>query len=269
MKKETMLVVEDEDIMREALFDYFSDGGHKVDTASDGEKALEKFKLEDYNVMIIDLKLPGRDGISVLQEVREKNPKAKVIIITAYPSVETEEKAIQEGALNYLPKPFELDYLETIIRQSYEIEEAPVTPVEEPVVEEPVVEEEIVTPCIWMQSGIVNKRMCTLGYQCNTACDFHVAMMKKEKFRDDPRIQPFLDKLYSQLGRKQCRYIMSGEVSLRSCDRLYRCESCDFHQTIEDEVDRQLAIRDARQKRAKAKKFDKVATAQKSVREDH
>ena len=269
MEKENMLVVEDEDIMREALSDYFSDVGHKVDTADNGDKALEGLNLKDYNVMIVDLKLPGRDGLSVLKDIRAKNPKAKVIIITAYPSIETAKEAIRGGATDYLPKPFELDYLETIIRQSYEIEEAPVTPVEEPVVEEPVVEEEIVTPCIWMQSGIAKKRMCTLGYQCNTACDFHVAMMKKEKFRNDPRIQPFLDKLYSQLGRKQCRYIMSGEVSLRSCDRLYRCESCDFHQTIEDEVDRQLAVRDARQKRVRAKKFDKVAAAPKSAREDH
>ena len=52
MKKENMLVVEDEDIMREALVDYFSEGGHKVDTASDGEKALEKLKRHDYRSKI-------------------------------------------------------------------------------------------------------------------------------------------------------------------------------------------------------------------------
>ena len=274
MEKENMLVVEDEDIMREALSDYFSDVGHKVDTANNGDKALESLNLTDYNVMIVDLKLPGRDGLSVLKDIRTKNPKAKVIIITAYPSIETAKEAIRGGATDYLPKPIELDYLETIIRQSYEIEETPVLPVEEPpveeaIVEEPIVEEEIVTPCIWMQAGIVKKRMCTLGYQCNTACDFHVAMMKKEKFRDDPRIKPFLDKLYSQLGKKQCRYAMSGEISLRSCDRLYKCESCEFHQTMEDEVDRQLAIRDARQKRIRAKKTDRVATVYNSVRKDH
>ena len=269
MKKENMLVVEDEDIMREALSDYFSEVGHKVDTANNGDKALESFNLEDYNVMIVDLKLPGRDGLSVLKDIRAKNPKAKVIIITAYPSIETAKEAIRGGATDYLPKPFELDYLETIVRQSYEIEEAPVLPVEEPVVEEPIVEEEIVTPCIWMQAGIVNKRMCTLGYQCNNACKFHVSMMKKEKFKDDPRIQPFLDKLCSQLGKKQCRYAMSGEISLRSCDRLYRCESCEFHQTIEDEVGRQLAIRDVRQKRIRSKKTDRVATMHNSVRKDH
>jgi hypothetical protein len=94
-------------------------------------------------------------------------------------------------------------------------------------------------------------------------------MMKKEKFKDDPRIQPFLDKLCSQLGKKQCRYAMSGEVSIRSCDRLYRCESCEFHQTIEDEVDRQLTIREMRQKRIRTKRYDQMATMDNPVRKDH
>ncbi len=264
MKKETMLVVEDEDIMREALSDYFSDGGHKVDTANNGDNALEKFNLEDYNVMIVDLKLPGRDGLSVLKEIRAKNPKAKVIIITAYPSIETAKEAIRGGATDYLPKPFELDYLENIINQSYEVEIVPTPPVEEP-----IVEEKIVTPCIWMQAGLVKKRMCTLGYQCNNACKFHVAMMKKEEFRNDPRMKPFLDELNSQKGRKQCRYTMSGEIALRSCDRLYRCESCEFHQTIEDEVDRQLAIKAANQKRKQAKMYDRAATMHNPSRSDH
>lgn len=73
--------------------------------------------------MIIDLKLPGCDGLSVLKEIRAKNPKAKVIIITAYPSIETAKEAMRRGATDYLPKPFELDYLETIIKQSYEREQ--------------------------------------------------------------------------------------------------------------------------------------------------
>ena len=265
MEKETMLVVEDEDIMREALHDYFSDEGHKVDTADDGDKALEKFNLEDYNVMIIDLKLPGRDGLSVLKDIRAKNPKAKVFIITAYPSIETAKEAIRSGATDYLPKPFDLDYLEKLLRQSYEIDVVPTPPVEEP-----LAEEKIVTPCIWTQAGLVKNRMCTLGYQCNNACKFHVGMMNKEQYRDDPKIKPFIDKLYSQIGLKQCRYVMSGEVSIRACDRVYRCESCDFHQTIDDEVGQQLAIKAANRERKKQiQKFAPVIIKRQPVRTDN
>jgi len=269
MKKESMLVVEDEKIMREALVDYFSDVGHEVDAADDGKKSLEKVNLKDYNVIIIDLKLPGRDGLSVLQEVREINPKAKVIIITAFPSIDTEEEAKRRGATDYLPKPFELSYLETLINRSYELEVVPTPPVEEPIVEEPVVEEEIVTPCIWMQAGIVQKRMCTIGYQCLKSCKFHAAMIKKEKFRNDQRIQPYLDRLNSLIGRKQCRYTMSGEISLRSCDRLFMCEKCDFDQTIQDEIDRQLAVKTASVKKVQAKKYSRTPLMDESSRSDN
>ncbi len=259
-----MLVVEDEDIMREALVDYFSDGGHEVDAANDGDNALEKVNLEDYNVIIIDLKLPGRDGLSVLKDVRAKNPNAKVIIITAYPSIETEEEAKRIGATDYLPKPFEIDYLENLIERSYKLEVVPV-----PVVEEPVVEEEIITPCIWTQAGIVNKRTCTLGYQCQNSCKFHAAMIKKDKFKNDPRIKPYLDKLCSLLGKKQCRYTMSGEISLRSCDRLYLCEQCEFDQTVQDEIDRQQSIKISGMKKVQAKKYSKVAMVQHTGRSDN
>jgi len=257
MKKESMLVVEDEEIMREALVDYFSDVGHEVDAADDGKKSLEKINLEDYNVIIIDLKLPGRDGLSVLKEVREKNPKAKV-------TIDTEEKAIRGGATDYLPKPFELNYLETLINRSYEVEVVP-----SPAVEVPVVEEEIVTPCIWMQAGIIPKRMCTIGYQCLKSCKFHAAMIKKEKFKNDERIQPFLTKLNSLIGRKQCRYTMSGEISLRSCDRLFVCEKCDFDQTIQDEIDRQLAVKTVRMKKGQAKKYSRTPLMDESTRSDN
>lgn len=264
MQKEFMLVVEDEDILREALVDYFSGEGHKVDTANDGDNALEKIALEDYDVMIIDLKLPGRDGLSVLQEAKAKNPKAKVIIITAYPSFETKMEAMRRGAIDYLPKPFELNHLETLIKKSYKVDVVPAPPVEEP-----IVEEKIATPCIWMQAGIVKKRMCTRTYLCDKGCNFHAAMMKKDKFRNDPRIKPFIDKLTSLLGRNQCRYIMSGNLSFRSCARLYHCESCELDQMIQYKIDCQQVNKAALRKKMQAKKFDQVTRKHNLVQSDN
>lgn len=248
MEKESILVVEDEDIMRESLVDWFSSEDHKVDAVSDGEKALKDFNLNDYDVMIVDLKLPGRDGLSVLSEVRVRNPKTKVIIITAYPSVDTATEAMRRGAIDYLAKPFELERLGTSITKARDIQLG-TAPLEMPVpVEVPPVEEEVVSPCIWFQAEIVKKRMCTFGYQCSSGCSFHAAMMKKETNRSDARIKPFLDKLNALIGKNQCRYTMNGDISFRICPKLYHCEQCEFNQICQDQVDRQLAIKAARRK---------------------
>jgi len=244
MKKESILVVEDEEIMRDSLVDWFSSEEHEVASASDGDKALEKFNLEDYDVMIVDLKLPGRDGLSVLRDVRVKNPKVKVIIITAYPSIDTAVEAMRRGAVDYLAKPFELERLETSITRAHGIQLAPAGPVEIPLpVEVPQAEEEIASPCIWYQAEIVKERMCTLGYQCSSGCVFHAGMMKKEKYNSDPKIIPFLEKLNALSGKNQCRYTMNGDISLRTCPNLYKCEKCEFHQICQDKVDRQLSLK--------------------------
>jgi CheY-like chemotaxis protein len=265
MKKETMLVVEDEDIMREALVDYFSGEGHKVDTAQDGDNALEKFNLKNYDVMIIDLRLPGRDGLSVLEEVRVKNPKAKVIMITAYPSLETETRAKQNGAIEYLTKPFELSYLETLIQQSLEVDVVP-APVEEPV--EEVVEEEIINPCIWTQAGVIKERMCDRRYEC-IRCDFHTAMMNNEKYKNDPRIESYLEKVYALLGKNMCRYTMSGDISFRTCSRLFNCGGCELDHMIQHEIERKLKIREENKKKKRAQNAADLMLKKKPIRKDH
>ena len=124
-------------------------------------------------------------------------------------------------------------------------------------------------PCIWMQAGIVKKRACTLGYQCQRVCNFHAQLMEKEKFSTDPRIQPYLEKLTDQSGRYECRYTMSGEVSTRSCSQLYQCESCEFHQTIQDEIDRQRVLKAEHKKKIQDQHLKKVPVMEKSERQDH
>jgi CheY-like chemotaxis protein len=247
MRKESILVVEDEDIMRESLVDWFASEEHRVDAADDGEKALENFNLEDYDVMIVDLKLPGRDGLSVLSQVRVNNPKTKVIIITAYPSVDTAVEAMRKGAVDYLAKPFDLERLQASITRSRDLQIGVAGPIEMPLpVEVPPAEQEIASPCIWYQADVIKKRMCTVGYQCSSRCNFHAAMMKKETNRTDPRIGPFLDKLNALPGKNQCRYTMSGNIAFRVCPNLYHCSSCEFDQQCQDEVDRQMALKAAR-----------------------
>ncbi|MCX8126818.1 MAG: response regulator, partial [Dehalococcoidia bacterium] len=85
----TVLVVEDEAIVRESLKDWLTEVGYSVAVAEDGEQALELVKREKFGVMVVDLKLPGKDGIQVIREARGDNPELQAIMITAYPSPET------------------------------------------------------------------------------------------------------------------------------------------------------------------------------------
>jgi DNA-binding NtrC family response regulator len=114
--KGPILIIEDEEIMREALRDWLIEGGYKVETAKDGEDGLKIISDHDVALVLLDLRLPGKDGISVLKEAKTIRPQLKVIIITAYPSSQTKVAALKEGAVDYLPKPFVLNDLEKLIR---------------------------------------------------------------------------------------------------------------------------------------------------------
>jgi ActR/RegA family two-component response regulator len=118
VKLKPILIVEDETIMRESVRDWLTDIGYQVETAETGEQALEILGEKDFGLLILDLRLPGKDGIQILREARSRRPKLRGIIITAYPSVETAVEAIKDGAIEYLPKPFELNHLERVIRDS-------------------------------------------------------------------------------------------------------------------------------------------------------
>ncbi|MFC2070599.1 acetate--CoA ligase [Chloroflexota bacterium] len=112
-----ILIVDDEPIMRESLRDWLSNSGYSVTVAEDGEQALQIIQQQDFKVAVMDLRLPGKDGIKVLREARRYKPDLKGIIITAYPSVETTTKAIRQGAVDYITKPFEPEELEELIER--------------------------------------------------------------------------------------------------------------------------------------------------------
>jgi DNA-binding NtrC family response regulator len=114
-RQKSVLIVEDETIMRESLRDWLTDGGYQVETAKDGEEGLKAIIDHDFGVVLLDLKLPGKDGIEVLREAKMQRPELKVIIITAYPSVQTAVQAMKDGAVDYLPKPLDLEDLQKLI----------------------------------------------------------------------------------------------------------------------------------------------------------
>jgi CheY-like chemotaxis protein len=98
--------------VRESLTEWLRNGGYAAESAEDGIKALEKVRDKDFEVVVLDMKMPGMDGLSVLKELHRTNPDTKVIIITAYASVETAVQALKEGAVDYIVKPFEPEKVE-------------------------------------------------------------------------------------------------------------------------------------------------------------
>lgn len=101
-----ILVVDDEEVMRESLVAWLREDGYGVDSAVSGKVAIEKAKEKDYAIYFIDLKMPGGiDGIETMMEVRKIRPDASIIIITAYATVDTAISAMKEGAQEYIVKP--------------------------------------------------------------------------------------------------------------------------------------------------------------------
>lgn len=115
-----VLVVDDEIIVCQSCQRILEKSGYEVTTVLNGKEALEKIKEEIFDIAIVDLKMPGIDGMKVLQRIREEHPEIMVIMITGYSTVETAVKAMKLGAFDYVSKPFTPDELDMIVRNALE-----------------------------------------------------------------------------------------------------------------------------------------------------
>jgi two-component system response regulator PilR (NtrC family) len=119
-KKGIIHVIDDEPIIHEVLSQLLSSEGYEVVLSSSGEEALEKHSAQFYDVTLLDLLMPGLDGIEVLRGIKRIDPQAVIIIITAYASVESAISAMKMGAYDYIQKPFKHDELLLIIERALE-----------------------------------------------------------------------------------------------------------------------------------------------------
>lgn len=111
-----ILVVDDEVEVRELCRRIFNKEGYVVHLAVNGGDALEILQNNRYHVAVVDLKMPNIDGMKVLKEIKENYPQTDVIIITGFGTIKSAVEAIQRGASNYLPKPFEIEELNGAIK---------------------------------------------------------------------------------------------------------------------------------------------------------
>ncbi len=102
-----ILVVDDELVVRDSLKEWLKDEGFSVAIAESGEQALEKLEAKAFHLMLTDIKMPGMDGVELLEQAKARHPDLTVVMMTAYATVETAVEAMKIGALDYLMKPFD------------------------------------------------------------------------------------------------------------------------------------------------------------------
>jgi two-component system response regulator AtoC len=110
-----LLIVDDELIVRESLGNWLKEEGYTVDTIDNGLDALEKLQAKDYDLMVVDVKMPEMDGIELLEKSKQANPELQVLMMTAYASVDTAVQAMKQGAFDYIVKPFDPEHVSQII----------------------------------------------------------------------------------------------------------------------------------------------------------
>ena len=106
-----VLIVDDEKITLRALREEFSNAGYAVTAVTDGEAASNLIPRQHFDLILLDMQLPGKTGLEVLKECHAQSPETIVIMITAFASVENAVTAMRAGASDYITKPYDLSLI--------------------------------------------------------------------------------------------------------------------------------------------------------------
>jgi len=113
-----ILVIDDEETMRDSCRQTLSRDGSRVAVAEDGLRGLAMLKKESFDLVILDLKMPGLSGMEVLKKIEEEDPEVVVVVITGYATVESAVEAMKIGAYDFIPKPFTPESLRAIVKRA-------------------------------------------------------------------------------------------------------------------------------------------------------
>ena len=112
-EKANILIVDDEEVVRHSQLRILADVPCNAAVAWNGTEALRAMEQQPFDLVLLDLRMPGPDGMSVLKTIKERWPESEVVIITGYPSIETAKEAVRLGAYDYLAKPLDPDQVIT------------------------------------------------------------------------------------------------------------------------------------------------------------
>jgi len=117
MKDQKVLIVVDQYGIRVLLFEVFGKEGYQTFQAANGKQALDIVVNESPDLVILDMKIPGMDGLEILKEIKKIAPDTKVIMMTAYGELDMIKEATELGALTHFTKPFDIDELRTAVNK--------------------------------------------------------------------------------------------------------------------------------------------------------
>jgi len=117
-KKAKIFIIDDEESIRDSCSQVLTKDGYSVRTAADGREAVNILNESRFDIILLDLKLPGIPGIKILKKITNSTPEVPVIIITGFASIESAVNTIKQGAFDYLAKPFSPEELRTIVKKA-------------------------------------------------------------------------------------------------------------------------------------------------------
>lgn len=117
-KKISILIVDDEESVRDSLYNWFIEDGFRVECAENAKVALTLLEADQFDIILADIKMPGMDGLEMLRRIKALKPDSVVIVMTAFATVDTAVKALKDGAYDYVTKPFDPDDLTHLIRNA-------------------------------------------------------------------------------------------------------------------------------------------------------
>jgi DNA-binding NtrC family response regulator len=117
-KKISILIVDDEESVRDSLYNWFIEDGYRVECAENAMRALSILESDGFDIILADIKMPGMDGLEMLRRIKLLLPDSIVIVMTAFATVDTAVQALKDGAFDYITKPFDPDDLSHLIRNA-------------------------------------------------------------------------------------------------------------------------------------------------------
>lgn len=117
-RQPSILIVDDELVVRDSLTKWFRQDNYRVDAAEDAQKALKLMEKGPWDVILLDIRMPGKDGMELLRELREIDKNSAIIMVTAFATVETAVLALKQGAFDYVTKPIDPDHLSHLVESA-------------------------------------------------------------------------------------------------------------------------------------------------------